>query len=251
MTTRKTNQHLTNLWLIYFVRYMLLIPILFAVGFIVYTYFDVGLKTDSYSVIGNNIRIIGLSLLAMAVTFGLSRLERRHNVHFPRELLVAIMLFVVAALVVGDAYGQYDRFWWWDDMLHSLSGVIMALVGFLLVYFFNARYNMNISPVFVAMFAFTFAITMGVMWEIIEFAIDYGFPSNMQGWKQAGGAVLMGRDYQGNGLRDTMSDLIVAWVGAMFASAFAYYAYKNERQTALGVMRRIFPRLAKQKKRSA
>lgn len=250
MPQQTNSKRLTNLWLIYFFRYMLLIPIVFAVGFIVYTYFDVGLNKDSYTVIGNNVRIIGLSLLAMAVTFGLGRLERRHSVHFPRELLVAIMLFVVAALVVGDAYGQYDRFWWWDDMLHSLSGIIMALVGFLLVYFFNARYNMRLSPVFVAMFAFTFAITMGVMWEIVEFAIDYCFPSNMQGWIQSDGAVLIGRDYQGYGLRDTMSDLILACLWAFVTSAGAYFSYKNSRKKVLNVMRRTFPGVAQQKKRT-
>lgn len=226
------------------VRYMLFIPILFAIGFIIYTYFDVGLNKDSYNVVGNNVRIIGLTLLAMAVTFGFSRLEKHHDVHFPRALLVAIMLFVVAALVFGDAYGQYDRFWWWDDMLHSLSGVIMALVGFLLVYFFNARYNMRLSPVFVAMFAFTFAITMGVAWEIIEFAIDYAFPSNMQGFIQPEGALLMGKDYQGNGLRDTMSDLIVAFIWAFVTSTGAYFSYKNSRRKVLSMMRRTFPGLA-------
>ena len=77
----------------------------------------------------------------------------------------------------------------------------------------------------------------------------FGFP--MQRWNLPVDAMLIGKEYQGVGLRDTMSDLMVAWVGAMFASAFAYYAYKNERQTALGVMRRIFPRLAKKKKHSA
>ncbi len=244
MKPKKANRHPQSLALIYTVRYMLFIPILFAIGFIIYTYFDVGLNKDSYTVIGNNLRIIALSLLAMAVTFGFSRLEKHHDVHVPRELMVSIMLFVVAALVFGDAYGQYDRFWWWDDMLHSLSGVIMALVGFLLVYFLNAKHNMNISPVFVAMFAFTFAITMGVVWEIIEFAIDYAFPSNMQGFIQPNGALLMGKEYQGNGLRDTMSDLIVACVWAFITSFGAYFSYKNSRRKVLRMMRRTFPNLA-------
>lgn len=165
----------------------------------------------------------------------------------PKVLLGALFLFAVFTLVAGEIFNAYEKFWWWDDMLHTVSGVIVGLIGFLMVYFFNARYNMHISPLFVAVFAFSFAVTIGVLWEIFEFTMDALLGTPMQRWNLPTDATLIGRDYQGVGLRDSMSDLIVAWIGAMFASAFAYYAYKNERQTALGVMRRIFPRLAKKK----
>lgn len=247
MKTPKKRLRPTSLLLIYTVRYMLLIPILIALGYIAYVGLSTGFTQANSTVVGNNIRIIAMSLIAMAVTFGFSRLEKRLDIHLPKALLLTIMLFVVATIVIGDAYGQYERFWWWDDVLHSLSGIITALVGFLLVYFFNARYNMRLSPTFVATFAFTFAITMGVVWEIVEFTFDVLFHTDMQRWDLPAKAMLIGKPYQGSGLRDTMSDLIVACIGALIASTVAYFSYKNERRRVLGVMRRTFPGLASKK----
>lgn len=234
--------------MILIVRYMLLIPIGYALGYIIYTTMQDGLGAETYATIGDNVRIIGMSLIAMAVTFAFMRLEKDHHIHLPKALLVTLMLFVITALVIGDGFGQYERFWWWDDLLHTVSGIITGIVGFLLVYFFNARYNMNLSPLFVAVFAFAFAVTMGVLWEITEFTIDLLFGADMQRWNLPPTAVLIGSDFQGSGLRDTMSDLIVACVGALGSSTLAYFAYKNDRRKVLGLMRRTFPRLARKNK---
>lgn len=226
---------------------MLLIPILYALGYIGYAVLKHGFTPETYGVMGDNARIIGTSLIAMGVTFALMRLEKDHHIHLPKALLVSIMLFVVATLVIGDAFGQYEHFWWWDDVFHTLSGVITALTGYLLVYFFNARYNMNINPLFVAVFAFSFAVTMGVVWEIVEFNVDMLFGAHMQRWNLPPDSVLIGKSYQGSGLRDTMSDLIVACIGAFFASTATYLSYKNEKRQALGIMRRTFPHLTRKR----
>lgn len=220
---------------------MLFVPIVFALAYIASVLVTKGLHPENYAVIGNNVRIIFLSLMSIAVTFGFSHLETRHDIHLPRALMVAIMLFVAASVIVGDGYSQYDRLWWWDDMLHALSGVLMALVGFLLVYFFNARYSMRLSPAFVALFAFTFAITMAVVWEVVEFVFDVLFGSNMQSWDLPINAILIGREFQGSGLRDTMSDLIVACVGALIVSVVVYFSYSKDRKKVLQLMRRTFP----------
>jgi hypothetical protein len=172
--------------------------------------------------------------------------KRRENINHgvvrnaPKALIISLVIFAVFALVAGEIFKAYELFWWWDDMLHTVSGVIAGLVGFLAIYFFNARYNMHISPVFVGVFAFTFAITAGVLWEVFEFMMDAFFGLYMQRWNLPADSVLIGRDYQGSGLRDTMSDLIVAGIGSLFAAVFAHYAYKHEKPTALGVMRRTF-----------
>lgn len=248
MKVKKIDRHAKSIAIIMAVRYMLLVPILWGLGFILFTLLTKQQDDVAYRAIDWNLHIIAMSLIAMMVTFAFARLEKRHDVHLPRALLLTIMLFVVASIVLGDAYGNYGRFWWWDDVLHALSGIITGLVGFLLVYFFNARYNMHISPRFVAVFAFSFAITLGVIWEIIEFSIDVMFGTEMQRWNMSASEVLIGKEYQGSGLRDTMSDLIVAGVGALVASVFSYMAYKNDRKRVLYVMRRTFPRLARKRK---
>jgi len=230
------------------IRYLLFVPIVCAIAYVTYLITTKGLVSNSYAEIGNNVRIILLSLVAVAVTFGFSRLEQRHDIHLPRALMVAMMLFVAASVVIGDGYSQYNKLWWWDDMLHALAGIMMALVGFLLVYFFNAHYSMRLSPVFVALFAFTFAITFGVVWEIVEFSSDMVFGSDMQRWNLPPGTTLIGRGFQGSGLRDTMSDLIVACIGALGASTVTYFSYKNERAKILKLMRRTFPSQSRRKK---
>lgn len=168
------------------------------------------------------------------------------NLHY--LLLFMLALFALAALVLGELFGTYDVFWWWDDMLHGFSGLILGLVGLLAIYFFNARHTMAISPMFVAVFVFCFAVTVGVLWEVYEFAIDFFFKGTMQQWDMHAGAIVMGRDYQGMGLRDTMSDLIVACIGAAGASVISFFAYRHGRPTVLLVMRRTFPWIRRRSK---
>lgn len=126
-------------------------------------------------------------------------------------------------------------------MLHGVAGVILCLSGFLMVYFLNGRYNLTISPLLVATFAFTFAITFGVLWEIFEFTVDFFYHTALQQWNLPVNSILIGRDYQDVGLRDTMSDLIVTWVGASIASILIYLTYKYKRVVALAAMRHTFP----------
>lgn len=159
----------------------------------------------------------------------------------PNILFTTLILFTLAGTIAGEIFGAYRALWWWDDLLHGLAGSLLCIVGFLAVYFLNGRYNMAISPLLVAFFAFSFAISLGVLWEIFEFGVDYVFHTAMQQWDLPRHSILMGHAYQGTGLRDTMSDLILTWTGATIAAVPAYIFYKHRRTTALTVMRASFP----------
>jgi hypothetical protein len=161
------------------------------------------------------------------------------NLHY--SLLFMIAMLTLAALLLGEVFEMYDAVWWWDDMLHGLSGFVLGLIGLIAIYFFNARHTMAISPTFVAVFVFCFAIAMSTLWEVYEFAMDFFLMATMQQWDMSSNAIVMGRDYQGMGLRDTMSDLIVACIGAVIAAIISFFAYLLDRQTVLLVMRRTFP----------
>lgn len=159
----------------------------------------------------------------------------------PYILLGTLLAFSLAAIVAGEMLGAYKALWWWDDMLHSLAGAIFSIAGFLIVYFLNGRHSMAISPLFIAVFSFTFAITIGVLWEMFEFTVDFFLHTALQQWNLPVNSILIGRDYQGTGLRDTMSDLVVTWIGASVSSVFAYLVYKHKRIAALAAMRHTFP----------
>ena len=136
----------------------------------------------------------------IVVTFLPLILGRRFAVQIPAEFEVLAVVFIYASLFLGEIHGYYIRFWWWDAILHIGSGFLLGILGFLLVYVLNEHedVDLHMRPRFVALFAFMFAVGMGGLWEIFEFAMDQVFGLNMQK----------------SGLIDTMWDLIVDTVGA-------------------------------------
>ena len=100
---------------------------------------------------------------------------------------------------------------------------------------------MNISPLLVAVFAFTFAVTMDVVFEIYEFLMDVIFGTDMQSWNLPATTIELGRSFQGIGLRDTMSDLIFDTIGALAISMVCFFLYKNDKKRSLKLMHEVFP----------
>ena len=115
-------------------------------------------------------------------------------------------------------------FVWWDLFLHSLSGIILGLIGFSIAYMIFYYHKIDISPHFVTLFTITFAISLGALWEIIEFSLDSIFGFNMQK----------------SGLVDTMWDLIVDMLGAAIIGAAGYLYIKKPRK---GIIDRIVRKL--------
>lgn len=139
-------------------------------------------------------------------------LHRRFKVFIPPEFEIAAIIFVFASIFLGEIGGYYERFWWWDVALHTGAGFLLGLVGFLLVYVMNEQEDiaMSMKPGFVAFFSFSFAMALGALWEIFEYAMDSMFGLTMQ-----------------KSLTDTMWDLIVNTVGALTVSGMGYFYIKN------------------------
>jgi hypothetical protein len=170
----------------------------------------------------------GLWLLTiMAVTSAPVLLGQRLPVRIPAEYELLAIGFVFASLFLGEFHSYYERFWWWDIALHSSSGLLLGIVGFLLVYVLNEnrRIDLHMRPGFVALFAFAFAVTVGALWEIFEFAADQLFGLQMQ-------KPMLGDP---SGLTDTMWDLIVDTLGAAFISGFGWWHMKRERRSFIDV----------------
>ncbi|MCL1484695.1 MAG: hypothetical protein MH208_10290 [Marinobacter sp.] len=119
--------------------------------------------------------------LAMVLTIGILLITlaplvigRFFRVFIPPEFVLLAILFVFASLFLGEVRGYYTRYWWWDIALHTSSGFLLGIVGFLLVHVMNEVEDINrhMRPGFVAFFAFLFAVAIGALWEIFEFAMD-------------------------------------------------------------------------------
>lgn len=169
----------------------------------------------------NAATIGGILLLTLVPMF----FSRRLKVHVPPEFELLTIAFVFAALFLGETRGYYGRFWWWDILLHTTSGGLLGIFGVLLVYVLNEtpRVDLHMRPGFVAFFAFCFAVAVGGLWEIFEFAMDRVFAMNMQ-------KAMLGDP---SGLTDTMWDLIVDALGALLIAVVGYLYMKHGVQSVV------------------
>ena len=92
--------------------------------------------------------------------------EKRYKINFPSELEILFIFFIYASLYLGEVQYFYDSFWWWDLFLHGLSGIIIGLFGFLLVFFLHQRTSVikKLNLMFISLFAFCFAVSLGGVW---------------------------------------------------------------------------------------
>lgn len=148
--------------------------------------------------------------------------RKKLDVEIPVEFHITAVVFIFASLYLGEILSFYQRFWWWDIALHTTAGLLMGIVGLLLVYLLNAstRVELHLTTGFIALFAFLFAVTIGTLWEIFEFSMDQFFGLNMQ-------KPMLGDP---SGLTDTMWDMIVNAIGALFIS-FMGWRYLRSKQT--------------------
>lgn len=189
--------------------------------------------------------------------FTIPALTRKYlKVMLPRELEVVILCFIFAAEILGDVGGFYTYITWWDTMLHTINGFLMAAIGFAMIDILNnsPKFHINLSPLFVAFVAFCFSMTVGVLWEFFEFGLDMFLGMDMQNDRfvstiatvafNAPGdstlvtipditkTVLMSGDevvytiengYLDIGLIDTMKDMLVNLIGAVVFSVIGYF----------------------------
>jgi len=238
-TKKKIEKRTIILWT---VRFLLVSSIVLNLIFLFPQLFADHVITEQelLDTVNKKIELVFLTLLTLVLSFLPDYLERRRKIQIPNILEIVIVLFIYAGIFLSVRFDLYYRFFWWDDLLHMLSGLIIGVIGFLLTYKINHKKSMNINPLFIAVFAFSFAMTIGVLWEMFEFTVDSFWGTAMQRWNLPENTYLVGRDYQGSGLRDTMSDLIIDGAGALITSTVGYFLYKNEKRKTIKAMKDIF-----------
>ena len=189
-----------------------------------------GILLELYEALWMNAAIAaGILLMTFLPTIFASRVR----VEIPPEFEVLAVAFIFASLFLGETREYYSRFWWWDIALHATSGVLLGVLGLLLVYVLNEtpRVDLHMRPGFVAFFAFCFALSVGTVWEMFEFAMDQVFGMNMQ-------KPMLGDP---SGLTDTMIDLIVDAIGALIVSVAGYLYMKRGNESVIdrGIQRFI------------
>jgi len=226
-----------------------------------------------------NVFLCGLTLILFLMP---TIFERRLKIDLPDTLEIIIMLFIYAAWILGEIRAFYTTYQGWDTMLHTLNGFLCAAIGFSLVDMLNReeRFSLELSPVFMAIVAFCFSMTIGVLWEFFECTVDRLLLFDMQkdtivrniatvmldpagGNKQvvirditdvivvAGGEeIALGLGgYLDVGLLDTMKDLWVNFIGAAVFSFIGYFYVKHRGRGWFA--KRFIPRVVDEEKFSS
>jgi hypothetical protein len=166
-------------------------------------------------------------ILGSVVLFLPSALEHKFKISFFNEIHIFFILFLYTAIILGEVQGYYRKFYHWDTVLHTLSGGMLSSFGFCIIDIINKskRINLGLSDWFMSFFSFCFAIMLDTLWEIIEFIMDMFMDLNMQQYILPDGTILVGR----YAVVDTMKDLIVDVLGALFISIIGYILLKRRR----------------------
>lgn len=145
-------------------------------------------------------------VLGMVVLLLPSVIARRLKIEIPSGMMILFVIFLYCAIYLGEVRSFYYHIQSWDTVLHWFSGAMIGALGFSFVALFNnsERIPVNLSPFFVAAFAFCFAVTLGVFWEFYEYSFDGLLGLNMQKFALEDGTQLVGRA----ALQDTMKDLV-------------------------------------------
>ena len=202
-------------------------------------------------------------ILTIVLLYIPSWLQVKLRIELPPPLEITILCFIFAAEILGEVNAFYVNVPNWDTMLHTLNGFLAAAVGFSMVLLLNddERLTFDLSPFFLALVAFCFSMTIGVLWEFFEFGMDFFFHTDMQkdtvinavytvaldptrtnkvvAIKGIQDVVINGESlglggYLDIGIIDTMKDLFVNFIGAVVFSVtgFFYARSKGEKRTA-------------------
>ncbi len=221
-----------------------------------------------------NYENVFLGLLTLVLFVLPTIFERQLMIDLPDTLEVIILLFIFAAQILGEVQAFYTSVQGWDTALHTVNGFLCAAIGFSLVDMFNRneRFSLDLSPVFMAIVAFCFSMTIGVLWEFFECGMDVFFGFDMQkdtivnaihsvAMDPANSNVVHSVEhitdvivvadgeqislglggYLDIGLLDTMKDLWVNFIGAVVFSIIGYFYVKHRGQGFFA--KRFIPRV--------
>ena len=221
-------------------------------------------------IFNRNYENVSLCVLTLVLLLIPSLIQINLKIELPTALEITILVFIFAAEILGEIQSYYIKFPFWDTVLHTINGFLMAAIGFALVDILNRskKFSIQLSPVFLAIVAFCFSMTIGVIWEFFEYGMDQFFGLDMQKDTviQGFSSVLLdptksnipvpvqditevlvnGRNlglggYLDIGLIDTMNDLFVNFVGAVLFSIIGYFYVKSRGKGKFA--RRFIPRL--------
>lgn len=175
-------------------------------------------------------------VLMILVIFLPKMLKSVADIKVPAVMDFGFVFFGFGSLILGDVVDFYGKYEWWDALQHGISGILLGILGYAIINLFNTLEGNKIryTPIFVAVWVVCFALSIGAMWEIVEFITDGLFGLNSQQFLEGSGtfdnaAPLMGHE----ALRDTMEDLMLDFAGSFIVAVVGYFDLKKQRNVLL------------------
>ena len=127
----------------------------------------------------DNVFLCALTLILFMIPY---LIDKKLKIDLPNALDIIILLFIFSAEILGEIQNFYGIFPYWDTILHTINGFLCAAIGFSLIDILNRheKFHITLSPFFVALVAFCFSMTVGILWEFFEYGADTLFQYDMQ-----------------------------------------------------------------------
>jgi len=209
-----------------------------------------------FQIFNRNYEGVFYCILTLILLMIPSFIQMELKIELPTTLEIFILIFIFAAEILGEIGSYYTKVANWDTMLHTINGFLAAAIGFSLVDILNRneKVKVQLSPLFMAVVAFCFSMTIGVMWEFWECGMDLFLGMDMQKdtivhsistvmLDPTGGNRVVHIDnikntavngmelglggYLDIGLIDTMKDLFVNFIGAVVFSIIGFFYVKQ------------------------
>jgi len=172
--------------------------------------------------------LVALSSFVLFLSFTPMIVSKSYKINLPIEIDLIVTLILYLHFALGEYSHFYVEVWWWDIFLHFGNSIILGLVGFILAYALLLTSKIEAKPILASLFALSFSVFVGVIWEIFEFFMDLFFGFSMQK----------------SGLVDTMTDLMIDVIGALVVSGAGFFYMRKKKE---GFFSRIIKRFLEHK----
>lgn len=183
--------------------------------YLLYFLFIISVGVTSFFI--SNFLDFALSIIALLLVFSPVIIQKKLNTNFPTLIDILVLVYLYLGTYLGDFQSFFDRFWWWDILMHLLMGINVALISFAIIFRLKELKDyVQLSPLMIAFFSFVVSMAAGGIWEIVEYIVDLSFGTELQ------------KPYP-----DTMIDLIFVFIGGLIVSIGGYLYAKYPRKNLI------------------
>jgi hypothetical protein len=162
-------------------------------------------------------RIFGVLILVALLIINAPRYVTRGRIRaLPVEIELLLLAMVVFELVGGDALGLYVKIPYYDNFMHIMLPLYIALIGMMIVYTMYFYGKLKASLGAMAFIIIIMTIGFGAILEMGEYTYDT-FLANGPIGEITGNTQMQGSPTQ-NALDDTMNDFFMDTIGGILGA---------------------------------